>query len=120
MEMGIWRHRSKNNFRAKNIRLRLEELEMRVTPSLFAGLAQDFATGVRPIPLANGDFNGDGKLDVAVADNGDVSFGLNDPGGVSILLGNGDGTFQNPINYQVGVAPTAIVAGDLNHDGRLD
>src|SRR5262249_16404162 len=87
MEMGIWRHRSKNNFRAKNIRLRLEELEMRVTPSLFAGLAQDFATGVRPIALANGDFNGDGNLNGAVADNGDVSFGLNDPGGGEHPLG---------------------------------
>ncbi|HMF19458.1 MAG TPA: VCBS repeat-containing protein [Gemmataceae bacterium] len=118
--MGIWRHRSHKNFRTKNISPRLEELEMRVTPSLIAGLAQDFATGVQPVALAKGDFNGDGKLDLAVANNGDSSFGGNDPGGVSILLGNGDGTFQNPINYQVGVAPTAIVAGDLNHDGRLD
>jgi len=46
----------------------------------------DVAVGESPIEAATGDFNGDGKLDLAVVNNGD--------GTVSILLGNGDGTFR--------------------------
>jgi hypothetical protein len=58
------------------------------------------------------DFNGDGKLDVAVTDSG-----AND---VYILLGNGDGTFGTPTAITVGNDPDAIVAGDFNSDGKLD
>ncbi len=58
------------------------------------------------------DFNGDGKLDLAVTD-----FAANV---VYILLGNGDGTFQGPITIPVGNGPEAIVAGDFNNDGKLD
>ncbi len=39
---------------------------------------------------------------------------------VSILLGNGDGTFQSAVNYPAGNDPVAMVAGDFNGDGRLD
>jgi hypothetical protein len=58
------------------------------------------------------DFNGDGKLDVAVTDSI-----AND---VYILLGNGDGTFGPPSTTAVGNVPYAIVAGDFNNDGKLD
>jgi hypothetical protein len=58
------------------------------------------------------DFNGDGKLDVAVTDSS-----AND---VYILLGNGDGTFGPPSTTAVGNDPDAIVAGDFNNDGKLD
>ncbi len=62
------------------------------------------------------DFNGDGKLDLATANNC-----ISGPTcGVSILLGNGDGTFQGPVTYPAGPAPDAIVAGDFNGDGKLD
>jgi hypothetical protein len=64
-----------------------------------------------------GDFNGDGKLDLAVANlstNGTVT------GGVSIFLGNGNGTFGAATSVQVGNGPFAIVAGDFNRDGKLD
>jgi hypothetical protein len=62
--------------------------------------------------VAVGDFNGDGKLDIAVTSQFDNS--------VIVLLGNGDGTFtaQSPIS--VGTQPTAITAGDFNGDGKLD
>jgi len=58
------------------------------------------------------DFNGDGKLDLAVVDNVENV--------VFILLGNGDGTFQSPIRFATGTDPGAIVAGDFNNDGKLD
>jgi hypothetical protein len=59
-----------------------------------------------------GDFNGDGKLDLAV-----VNSGSND---VGVLLGNGDGTFQPAVNYDVGSVPDALAVGDFNGDGKLD
>ena len=58
------------------------------------------------------DFNGDGKLDLAVTD-----YATNT---VLILLGKGDGTFQPPITFATGYEPEAIVAADFNNDGKLD
>jgi hypothetical protein len=63
---------------------------------------------------AVGDFNHDGILDLAV-----VPYCC-PIGGVSILLGNGDGTFRPSVNYLAGSQPFSIVAVDLNHDGNLD
>ena len=59
-----------------------------------------------------GDFTGDGRTDLAVA-NGNADT-------VSVLLGNGDGTFQPQVTYAVGIEPDAIVAGDFTGDGRTD
>jgi len=82
-----------------------------------------FPTSVTsPLPLTGGsyhlvvaDFNGDGKLDVAVG--GTNGAGANE---VSILLGNGDGTFQTGVNYAVGNPPFWIATGDFNGDGKID
>ena len=62
--------------------------------------------------LAAGDFNGDHKLDVVTLDTG--------ANGVQVWLGNGDGTFQGPVAYPAGKAPSGMVIGDFNHDGKLD
>ena len=62
--------------------------------------------------IVTADFNGDGKLDLAVTD----SVG----NAVIILLGNGDGTFGTPTTIPVGRGPDAIVAADFNNDGKLD
>jgi len=63
--------------------------------------------------LVLGDFNGDGKPDIA------VSGGLNG-GVVSILINNGDGTFKGPANYSISGNVQALAAADLNADGKLD
>lgn len=65
--------------------------------------------------LSVGDFNGDGKLDLAVADTAEDGHGY-----VAILLGNGDGTFQNPIEYYLSVPTQSPTVGDFNGDGKLD
>jgi len=83
------------------------------------------AVGANPYSIVAGDFTGNGHLDLAVADANS-----ND---VSVLLGNGDGTFQpaihsgtttssvnNPYGVLGGILPEALVAGDFNGDGRLD
>ena len=62
--------------------------------------------------VAVGDFNGDGKLDVALA-----NYGISN---VSVLLGNGNGTFQPAITYPAGSNPLAVAVGDFNGDGRPD
>jgi hypothetical protein len=73
-----------------------------------------FATGSNPLPIVAADFNGDGKLDLAIANYDGAS--------VTILLGNGDGTFTpapgSPVT--VGLNPYALAVGDFNSDGKLD
>jgi hypothetical protein len=66
-----------------------------------------------PNSIAVGDFNHDGKLDMAVA----CSLLSTQ---VSVLLGNGDGTFEAPVNYTAGSDPISVVAADFNGDGNLD
>ncbi len=64
--------------------------------------------------LATGDFTGNGNLGVAVVNQGSDS--------VTILPGNGDGTFQQPLTVALpqGSGATSIVAADFNNDGRTD
>ena len=62
--------------------------------------------------IVAGDFNGDGKLDLAVADETGNA--------ILVLLGNDDGTFRLPVSIAVGNAPAAMVAADFNNDGKLD
>src|SRR5581483_4668673 len=59
--------------------------------------------------------NGDGKLDLAGANKGDTGH----PGAI-VMLGNGDGTFQQSVAYQAGSSPFGIAVGDFNLDGVPD
>src|SRR5262249_35028474 len=74
--------------------------------------AQNFATGLHPNAVVASDVNGDGKLDL-VAPNRNANT-------VSVLLGNGNGSFQNAANFATGPTPIALAVADVNGDGRPD
>ena len=73
----------------------------------------NYPVGTTPAGIAVGDFNGDQRVDLAVANSGS--------GDVSILLGNGDGTFKSAQNFSAGGSnPVSIAVGDFNGDGKQD
>lgn len=76
------------------------------------GAATYFATGFQAQSVAIGDFNGDGRADLAVATFADNS--------VSVLLGNGNGTFGAAKHFAVGNEPQSVAIGDFDGDGVSD
>jgi hypothetical protein len=80
---------------------------------------QMYAAGPYPLSVVVGDFNGDGFVDLAVTSAGDWGIGVAS-GAVSVLLGNGDGTFQPAKSYPTGGAPVFVALGDFDGDGNLD
>ena len=74
--------------------------------------AVNYAGGKAPRGIASGDFNNDGVVDLAVANNLD--------GSVSIYIGNGDGSFKPYVEYPADVNPKAVAVGDFNNDGNQD
>ncbi len=71
-----------------------------------------YATGLDTVAVASGDFNNDGKLDIVAVNH--------DSQTVSILLGNGNGTFQSAVNVTGLYNISAIAVADFNRDGKLD
>jgi hypothetical protein len=75
--------------------------------------ATSLSVGSGPQGIAEGDFNGDGKMDLAICNSSSNT--------VSIFLGNGDGTFTAGTALSAGLSdPRQIVAGDFNGDGKID
>ena len=73
---------------------------------------KSFSAGENPVSTAVGDFNRDGNRDLAVANAGSSN--------VSVLLGNGDGTFQPAVNYPVPGSPDGVVVSYFNGDSIQD
>ena len=71
-------------------------------------------TGATPGASVVADFNGDGIPDIATP-NASFSSGT-----MSVLIGNGDGTFKTPVTYPTGIFAAVINTGDFNNDGILD
>ena len=103
--------------------IRFEKLEDRSLPSFVA--APSFPVGLNggghsnPQAVVTGDFNRDGLLDVATANNGGP-FDSSGTDGVSILLGTGNGAFKPARNLFIGRRPVELATGDFNGDGKLD
>lgn len=70
------------------------------------------ATGTRPIRIATGDLDGDGKPDLVTVNSTAKS--------LSVLMGNGNGTFQPRVDYATGFEPYFLILGDFSSDGKLD
>jgi len=76
------------------------------------------SNNIEPYAVAVGDFNGDGKADLAVTNYSSTGFPFAEGKSVSILLGNGDGTFQPPIEFAAGSGPMSIAVMPLNRQPR--
>jgi hypothetical protein len=116
---GQRHHGRRGPLRAATHRPCLEVLEDRSVPAFIAPV--DYTVGAYPIGMQAGDFNGDGIPDVATLNAGATGV----TGSVSVLLSNGNGTFQPARNtptthspYAAG--PNALAVGDFNGDGKLD
>ena len=84
----------------------------------FTALSQSPQTGIEPLWIAAGDFNGDGFLDLAVTN---MNQGYPNLGTVTVLLGHGDGTFApTAVSPQTGSIPYSIAVADFNGDGKAD
>ncbi len=79
-----------------------------------AAVPATVATGFTPVSVALGDLDGDGDLDLVVANK------LSAPPNVSVLLGNGNGTFAAQTTFATGFTPVFVALGDLDGDGDLD
>jgi hypothetical protein len=112
--LNRWKQQARRGRPASNLARRrvltLEALETRTVPSFAAPTAFDL--GAPPAAVAVGHFEGAASpLDTVSA---------NTNGTVSVFLGQGDGTIQNPISITVGGTPDAVAVGDFNGDGFDD
>ena len=81
---------------------------------------ETYAVGYDPWFVTTGDFNGDGRTDLVVVSTLDENSQVAMMGQLSILLGNGDGTFQSPITVAAGYSPATVAVADFNLDGIAD
>src|SRR5437870_4565475 len=91
--------RSRSSFRPQ-----VELLESRTVLSF--GPPNNFPVDANPLGVALADLNSDGKLDAVTSNYG--------TGTVSVLLGNGDGTFQGAQSVDAGANASTVAIGDFN------
>src|SRR5271157_5372686 len=82
--------------------------------------AATYAVGYSPSSIVAGDVNGDGKLDLAVANACGKDSSCQSHGTATVLIGDGKGAFTSSGDVQLGNSPSALTLGDLNGDGALD
>src|SRR5215213_1351167 len=88
---------------------------MAAVSSVIGATFSNYPVGVEPKAVAVADFNNDGKKDLATVNRGSHT--------VSILLGNGAGTFGDATNFSTGGTfpePFGLAAADFNNDGKTD
>ncbi len=107
----VAKERMRSVRRETNFRPALESLEGRRLLAFTTPIS--FPVGSNPAGIAVGDFNADGRDDMAVVNTGVA-------GSVSVLLSTADGTFAPKVDYAAGANPFDATAGDLNGDGKLD
>lgn len=106
--------------RSNTINFNITEKQSRTIVFLFLGSVcstpygppNKYSTGYYPVFVIAGHFNNDRKLDFVAANFQDDV--------ISVLLGNGDGSFQNQMTYFAGYYPRSLAKGDFNHDSILD
>jgi subtilisin family serine protease len=81
-------------------------------PTVQFKLSINTAAGYYPVAVATGDFNGDGKPDLATANQNAHT--------VSVLIGIGDGSFQPKLDYPVGSRPNSVAIADFDGNGKID
>jgi len=84
----------------------------------FVAAGDNIAVGTAPYGIVAADFTGDDILDLVAGNYGVAEDGTNDT--VSLLAGNGDGTFGEAVNFEVGDAPANVVTADFDGDGNPD
>ena len=94
-----------------NANVQISSASLNAPTRSFAGDVP-YAVGSDPKSSAVSDFNGDGILDLVVANYSDNT--------VSVLLGNGDGTFQPKVTYAAGPWPLSVAVGDFTGNGIQD
>ncbi len=92
--------------------LRFEPLEQCALLTVFGPVTNFDVLGVGPHSVATADFNNDGKIDLVTANYESAN--------VSVMLGNGNGTFGPVRNFGAGIFPDELDVGDFNGDGKVD
>lgn len=114
---SLFGFRSPRNSRSRVLRrqaffrVTLEPLEERAMLAFVAPVS--YPVGTNPAGIAVGDYNSDGRDDMAVVNNTVA-------GSVSVLISNADGTFQPKVDFAAGQNSFDATTGDLNGDGKLD